>query len=109
MPGPSDYQFGTVDFRKGNGDVLVYKPRKAGGRITVPVTITNNGPKRAFYTVTVTVTAPGGISFMKTIQTSTTGVYPATTWPQEITITEKTDAPAKNYTIKSVDVQRDER
>ncbi|MGP3926105.1 hypothetical protein [Streptomyces sp. 8N616] len=85
IPAPEDYGFGKPIATTEDGDVLVYGPRKVDGRLRVPVTVTNHGGERAFYRVTIRVTGPGGYSATVHVDTHTTGVYPGTTWPTELT------------------------
>ncbi|MEU2390984.1 hypothetical protein [Streptomyces sp. NPDC007369] len=70
-----------------DGDLTVYRPRKGSGGLTVPVKITNNGKDRAFYTVELRITGPGGFESVVRLDTDTVGVHPHTDWPTELTAT----------------------
>ncbi|GAA0378088.1 hypothetical protein [Streptomyces blastmyceticus] len=84
IPSPEDYGYGKPGGSAENGDVLVYEPKKENGLLRIPVTVTNHGDKRAFYKVTITLTGSNGSSVTAYLDTSTTGVYPGTTWPTEL-------------------------
>ncbi|MFF1411563.1 hypothetical protein ACFVX6_17545 [Streptomyces sp. NPDC058289] len=72
------------------GDVTAYEPKrgKDGSSLAIPIEITNCGSARAFYKVGITVTGPGGYRAVADMETETTGVYPGTTWPTELTVSD---------------------
>lgn len=67
-------------------DVTVFKPRRDRGSLTVPLSITNSGKKRAFYQVEVRITGPGGFDATVRVDTGAVALYPGTTWPTELTV-----------------------
>ncbi|MEU9009448.1 hypothetical protein AB0D12_06615 [Streptomyces sp. NPDC048479] len=69
-----------------SGDVTVFKPRRDGGSLTVPLSITNSGKKRAFYQVEVRITGPGGFDATVRLDTGAVALYPGTSWPTELTV-----------------------
>ncbi|MEV4504954.1 hypothetical protein [Streptomyces klenkii] len=66
------------------GDVLVYEPRWENGELRIPVTVTNHGGRRAFYKAAIQISGSNDYRATVRLDTSTTGVYPGTTWPTQL-------------------------
>ncbi|MFI0821546.1 hypothetical protein ACH4TX_39210 [Streptomyces sp. NPDC021098] len=85
------------------GEVIAYEPRLDGGRMVVPVTISNEGKQRASYEVTVTAVGNTGSSAV-TVTKKAPGVFPGSTWPTQadVTTSEVKDAKELKITLRVV-------
>ncbi|EST25373.1 hypothetical protein M878_28930 [Streptomyces roseochromogenus subsp. oscitans DS 12.976] len=95
--------FGTPVIRQ--GDVTVYTARRDKGGLTVPVEVVNSGSKRAFYRFRLRVTGPGGFNATVSASMDVVGLYPGTSWPTELTVSDPGHTPPAqpHITIESVE------
>lgn len=97
VPQPEDYGYGRAVATAQHGEVVAYTARVEGGRLVVPVTVHNQGTKRASYTVHVTVAGDTGSSV--TVTKKEPVVYPRTTWPTQADVTDVGAEDAKNLKV----------
>ncbi|MEV0116580.1 hypothetical protein AB0H77_25570 [Streptomyces sp. NPDC050844] len=86
IPQPEDYGYGKAVATAQHGEVVAYTARVEGGRLIVPVTVHNQGTKRASYTVHVTVAGQDGAAGV-TVTKKEPVVSPGTTWPTQADVT----------------------
>ncbi|MGW7086590.1 hypothetical protein ACWGH2_24250 [Streptomyces sp. NPDC054871] len=97
IPQPEDYGYGKAVATAQHGEVVAYTARVEDGRLVVPVTVHNQGKKRASYTVHVTVAADTGSSV--TVTKKEPVVYPRTTWPTQADVTAVGAKDSKNLKV----------
>ncbi|MEI5098271.1 hypothetical protein RB200_05925 [Streptomyces sp. PmtG] len=84
IPKAEDYGYGTPAAKAQDGEVIAYAARRQDGRLIVPLTVSNQGRKRAAYTVTITATGKKGAV---PVTVKIPFVYPRTTWPTQVDVT----------------------
>ncbi|MER6385437.1 hypothetical protein [Streptomyces sp. NPDC001250] len=90
------------------GDVTVYTARRDGDALTVPVEVVNSGTKRAFYRFRLRVTGPGGFDTTASESADVVGLYPGTSWPTELTVSDPGHMPPAHPHITIESVERTE-
>ncbi|MFJ8363788.1 hypothetical protein [Streptomyces sp. NPDC093984] len=98
--------FGTPVIRQ--GDVTVYAARRDKGGLTVPVEVVNSGRKRAFYRFRIRITGPGGFDATASASMDVVGLYPGTSWPTELTVSDPGHTPPAHPHITIESVERNE-
>ncbi|QHA09301.1 hypothetical protein GQF42_44525 [Streptomyces broussonetiae] len=90
------------------GDVTVYAARREKGGLTVPVEVVNSGRKRAFYRFRIRITGPGGFDATASASSNVVGLYPGTSWPTELTVSDPGHTPPSHPHITIESVERNE-
>ncbi|MCC5476068.1 hypothetical protein [Streptomyces barringtoniae] len=98
--------FGTPLIRQ--GDVTVYTAKRAKDGLTVPVEVVNSGTRRAFYRFRIRVTGSGGFDATVSASMDVVGLYPGTSWPTELTVSDPGHTPPAHPHITIESVERNE-
>jgi hypothetical protein len=98
--------FGTPLVRQ--GDVTVFTPQRHTDALTVPVEVVNSGRKRAFYRFRIRITGPGGFDATASASMDVVGLYPGTSWPTELTVSDPGHTPPAHPHITIESVERNE-
>ncbi|WP_143658753.1 hypothetical protein [Streptomyces sp. IMTB 2501] len=104
--GKGSEHFGTPVIRQ--GDVTVYAARRDKGGLTVLVEVVNSGRKRAFYRFRIRITGPGGFDATASASMDVVGLFPGTSWPTELTVSDPGHTPPAHPHITIESVERNE-